>query len=65
MYLQLETNYQIAVGNLGITGSGNPLYNPDDGITHSANLVVTGAVANNLTNTVGDRIGTFQVRING
>lgn len=45
--------------------SGQPLYNPDRGTTHTANLVITGAVANNLTNVHGVRIGTFTVTPGG
>lgn len=48
-----------------ITVTGNPFYNPDDGITAQANLVITGAVSNNLLNTFGQRITTFQVRARG
>ena len=44
-----------------ITVAGNPLYNPEQTTTHSANLTITGAVANNLLNFVGERITTFQV----
>ena len=44
-----------------ITVTGNPLYNPEQTTTHSANLTITGAVANNLLNFVGERITTFQV----
>ena len=40
---------------------GNPLYNPDDGTTQAANLVITGAVANNLLDGAGVRISTFKV----
>ena len=46
-----------------IVVSGMPLYNPDDGTTMpGANLVITGAVANNLLDGAGNRIGTFRVR---
>jgi hypothetical protein len=48
-----------------ISVSGNPVYNPDDGITASANLVITGAVANNLFSGLGARISTFTVRNGG
>lgn len=48
-----------------ITVTGNPLFNPDKGITHSANLVITGAIANGLNNSVGTRITNFVVSKNG
>ena len=38
------------------------MYNPDDGTAMpAANLVITGAVANNLLDGAGVRISTFQV----
>lgn len=48
-----------------ITVSGNPLYNPEKGITYAANLVITGAVANTLSRGDGVKVTTFQVRRNG
>lgn len=48
-----------------ITVTGNPLYNPEQGTTHAANLVITGAVANNLTNGSGARITNFTVSPRG
>lgn len=48
-----------------ITVTGNPLYNPDDGTTASANLVITGATANNLLNGIGERITNFRVSPKG
>jgi hypothetical protein len=54
-----------AVGAQAISVTGMPLYNPDDGITSSANLVITGAVSNNLLNGIGQRVATFTVRIGG
>lgn len=48
-----------------ITVSGNPLYNPEQGLTHAANLVITGAVANNLSNGSGVRITNFTVSPKG
>ena len=48
-----------------ITVTGNPLYNPEMGITAAANLVITGAVANNLTRHNGIRITNFQVSPKG
>lgn len=48
-----------------ITVTGNPLYNPEIGITAAANLVITGAVANNLNRHNGIRIINFQVSPKG
>lgn len=55
--------YQIAAQ--AISGTGNPIYNPEVGTTCSANLTITGAVANNLLDGVGSRITTFQVSPKG
>ena len=55
--------YQIAAQ--AISGTGNPIYNPEVGTTCSANLTNTGAVANNLLDGVGSRITTFQVSPKG
>jgi hypothetical protein len=52
--------YKIDAQTLSVTG--NPLYNPEMGIVYSANLVVTGAVSNNLLNFAGSRITSFSVR---
>jgi hypothetical protein len=48
-----------------ITVTGNPLYNPEIGTTAAANLVITGAVANNLSRHNGIRIINFQVSPKG
>ena len=56
--------YKVPAQTISITG--NPLYNPDVSAVHStANLVITGAVSNNLCDGSGNRIGSFQVRRNG
>lgn len=55
--------YKIGAQSLSVTGMS--LYNPDDGITSTANLVITGAVSNNLLNGIGQRVTTFQVRAGG
>jgi hypothetical protein len=55
--------YQIAGQIIG--GTGNPVYNPEINTICSANLTITGAVANNLLDGVGSRITTFQVSPNG
>lgn len=48
-----------------ITVTGNPLYNPDYGVTTTANLQISGAVSNNLSRHNGTRITTFQVSPKG
>jgi hypothetical protein len=54
--------YQANAQTIQVNGGGNPIYNPDDGTAMpAANLVITGAVANNLLNGAGVRISTFQV----
>ena len=55
--------YKVNAQSISVTG--NPIYNPDDGITASANLVITGAVANNLFDGLGARVSTFTVRNGG
>ena len=58
----VAATYKIAAQTIKVHGSGNPLYNPDDGATMpAANLTITGAVANNLLDGAGVRISTFQV----
>ena len=56
-----KATYKILAQNIRVHQGGNPLYNPDDGTTQAANLVITGAVSNNLLDGAGSRIGTFQV----
>ena len=56
-----KATYHINAQSISVTGGGNPLYNPEIGITAAANLVITGAVANNLTRHNGIRIINFQV----
>jgi hypothetical protein len=48
-----------------ITVAGMPLYNPEQTTTHSANVTITGAVANNLLNFAGTKIINFQVSPKG
>ena len=58
----VAATYKFAAQTIKVHGSGNPLYNPDDGTAMpAANLVITGAVANNLLDGAGVRISTFQV----
>lgn len=59
----VAATYRVNAQAMAVTGM--PLYNPDDDTTVSANLVITGAVSNNLCDGIGNRIGTFQVRRNG
>lgn len=56
-----KATYKIQAQSIRVHQGGNPLYNPDDGTTKAANLVITGAVSNNLLDGAGARIGTFQV----
>ena len=58
-----KATYHINAQSISVTG--NPLYNPEIGITASANLVITGAVANNLARFNGERIVNFQVSPKG
>ena len=58
-----RATYHVNAQSISVTGM--PLYNPDVGITVSANLVITGAVANNLLDGIGNRIVSFQVSPNG
>jgi hypothetical protein len=59
----LKATYHINAQSILVTG--NPLYNPEQGTTHAANLVITGAVANNLSNSWGNRIINFTVSPKG
>lgn len=59
----LPATYKI--NSQSITVTGNPLYNPDRGITAAANLVITGATSNNFLDGNGVRQVTFRVRRNG
>jgi hypothetical protein len=58
-----SATYQINAQSITVTG--NPVYNPEQDTTHAANLTISGAVANNLTNGSGERITTFTVRPGG
>jgi len=58
-----KATYKIGAQSISVTG--NPLYNPEIGITAAANLVITGAVSNNLSRFNGARITTFQVSAKG
>ena len=56
-----KATYKIQAQSIRVHQGGNPLYNADDGTTQAANLVITGAVSNNLLDGAGTRITTFQV----
>ena len=56
-----KATYKIQAQSIRVHQGGNPLYNPDDGTTQAANLVITGAVSNNLLDGDGTRITTFKV----
>ena len=58
-----DATYQINAQSITVTGGGNPLYNPDDGITVAANLVITGAVANSVCDGEGQVVTTFTVSV--
>lgn len=58
-----RATYKINAQTISVTG--NPLYNPEQGITHAANLQISGAVSNNLSRFNGARITTFQVSSGG
>jgi hypothetical protein len=58
-----KATYHVNAQSISVTG--NPLYNPEIGITASANLVITGAVANNLARFNGERIINFTVSPKG
>lgn len=61
----VAATYRINAQSISVAGGGNPFYNPDDGITKNANLVITGAVSNTLSRGDGTKVTTFQVRRNG
>jgi hypothetical protein len=64
----LKATYHINAQSIGVTGGGNPLYNPEAGSNptrHAANLVITGATANALARFNGERIINFTVSPRG
>lgn len=58
-----RATYHVNAQAISVTGM--PLYNPEEGVAYAANVTITGAVANNLTNGAGTRITNFQVSPNG
>jgi hypothetical protein len=64
----LKATYHINAQSIGVTGGGNPFYNPEAGSNptkHAANLVITGATANALARFNGERIINFTVSPKG
>jgi hypothetical protein len=64
----LKATYHVNAQSISVTGGGNSLYNPEAGSNptkHSANLVITGATANNLSDGFGARIVNFTVSPKG
>jgi hypothetical protein len=64
----LKATYHVNAQSIGVTGGGNPLYNPEQSVNptrHSANLVITGATANGLNGGYGARITNFTVSPRG
>ena len=64
----VKATYHINAQSIGVTGGGNPLYNPEAGSSatkHAANLVITGATANALSRFNGERIINFTVSPGG
>lgn len=57
--------YKVEAQSISVTGGGNPIYNPEIGVTASANLTIVGAVSNNMVNGTGTIITTFQVSPEG
>ena len=63
-----KATYHINAQSIAVSGGGNPLYNPEAGSNptkHSANLLITGAVANGLARFNGERITNFTVSPKG
>ena len=64
----VKATYHINAQSIGVTGGGNPLYNPEAGANatkHAANLVITGATANALARFSGVVITNFTVSPGG
>lgn len=59
--------YQINAQSIAVTGGGHSIYNPDQGKARSANLVLTGAVSNAISNGLGQKLASkrFTVKVNG
>lgn len=61
----VAATYTINAQSITVAGGGNPIYNPEQTTTHAANLVITGAVSNNLLDGAGLKITTFTVTPGG
>ena len=57
--------YKVQSQSITVAGGGNPVYNPEIGVSATANLTIVGAVSNNVLNGVGGRITSFQVSAKG
>ena len=57
--------YKVQGQSITVAGGGNPVYNPEIGVTATANLTIVGAVSNNMLSGVGQTITTFQVSPGG
>lgn len=57
--------YKVQAQAITVAGGGNPIYNPEIGVSASANLTIVGAVSNNMLNGPGGIITTFQVSPEG
>ena len=57
--------YKVQAQAITVAGGGNPIYNPEIGVSASANLTIVGAVSNNMLNGPGGIITTFQVSPKG
>lgn len=57
--------YKVQAQAISVAGGGNPIYNPEIGVTASANLTIVGAVSNNMVDGAGSIITTFQVSPEG
>ena len=63
-----KATYKIGAQSLAVVGGGNSLYYPEAPVNptrHAANLVITGATSNTLSNGWGNLITSFQVSPKG
>jgi len=57
--------YKVESQSITVAGGGNPIYNPEIGVSASANLTIVGAVSNNMVDGSGSIITTFNVSPEG
>ena len=57
--------YKVESQAISVAGGGNPIYNPEIGVSASANLTIVGAVSNNMVDGSGLTITTFNVSPEG